>query len=462
MLFAPRRLLAAAVVSALSLTGCVAEPPGETEAYPQGIIGGTTTSCVPSAGLISLYTPNGTLVPRTCSGVLVAPDLVMTAAHCAVLANVGGPDPSTVTFGGRTSTVSAAYVHPQYDGCVPGNAAHQAERSQNDVAFLRLATPVRRVIPARIGNLPAAGTEVRIVGNGATAAGGGVLDRRLGTFMLDAADSTGLLRMHGVDAGVCPGDSGAPVLVGGDCSGREPPTVVGVVSAGTWDGTACTTGSNLYAASATTGPGTLDFAADVVAGRAMPSDLTPPRNCCDPDNPPDCAEDPSIPPACGTFVCMTCSPGHRECLDYRLTDRCVGRVAPPPEICANGLDDDCDAATPDACDPCAGSADPCCGSADPCCGSADPCCGSADPCCGSSDPSCGTACEGVSCAAECSVVCCGDSCVSDADCGEGDSCVGCRCEHTEVLILDPCTTTADCAPGETCWMGGCRGAGEIS
>jgi V8-like Glu-specific endopeptidase len=105
-----------------------------------------------------------------CTGTLVAPDLVLTAAHCLHDRATGARiDPAKIEFmagwrNGRAAayrTVRRAVVHPDYrfDGEVT------ADRVRNDVALLELHHPIRntRVTPFETDRRPRKGQHIGVV-----------------------------------------------------------------------------------------------------------------------------------------------------------------------------------------------------------------------------------------------------------------------------------------------------------
>ncbi|MFB9148643.1 trypsin-like serine peptidase [Roseovarius ramblicola] len=105
-----------------------------------------------------------------CTGALVAPDLVLTAAHCLHDRATGKRiDPARIEFkagwrNGRAAayrTVSRAVLHPDYrfDGDVT------ADRVRNDVALLELHHPIRntRVTPFETDRRPRKGQRIGVV-----------------------------------------------------------------------------------------------------------------------------------------------------------------------------------------------------------------------------------------------------------------------------------------------------------
>jgi hypothetical protein len=152
-----------------------------------------------------------------CTGVAIAPDLILTAAHCVL----PGAEYKLVELTADKKpmpkdTVSVAR-HPQFN-----LATMVAHRVTADVALIKLATPVS-VTPARL--LPprprvAVGESFVVRGYGVSTRGDGKSAATLREAGLIATGQPGNLQLRLIDPatggaadglGACTGDSGAPV-----------------------------------------------------------------------------------------------------------------------------------------------------------------------------------------------------------------------------------------------------------
>ncbi len=169
-----------------------------------------------------------------CSGALIAPDIVLSAAHCTT------PDATykIVAYDAKRQPtlldVRRVALHPQFNA--QGIAAHRASA---DVALLQLAAPM----PGAIAPVPlgapiqpiTTGASFTVAGIGVTRRGDGKSGGTVRSAALVATGRPGTLQIRLVDPatnntreglGACTGDSGAPVFEAQN--GRS--VVVGVVS----------------------------------------------------------------------------------------------------------------------------------------------------------------------------------------------------------------------------------------
>jgi len=194
-------------------------------AGPAGAVTGGREAPEAAASAVMVLTSSGGL----CTGVVVAPDAVLTAGHC-----VAGVAENRIHYRDAAGApvlleVAARSVHPGYEP-----DAIRARARSVDLALLRARAPLpARFVPATMsGAMPRAGADLVLGGYGAVR-----LDdprstgrfRRVGLPVVEPYGPSRLLVwLRGRRAGGCQGDSGGPV------SGAD-----GVLALAAWVKDAC-------------------------------------------------------------------------------------------------------------------------------------------------------------------------------------------------------------------------------
>lgn len=188
------------------------------------IVGGASAPADVAAHTVMIVSTRG----ASCTGTVLAPDLLLTAAHC-----VGPKADYAVALVGNGPV---ALIPVLRIGLHPGFSAEQfrTRRPTPDLALVKLAEPLpARFTPARLSgdaSLPAKGTRFLLAGFGMTSDGA---EKTAGTLRAVEAASIGstggiMLRLSAEPgpAGACTGDSGGPAFANGVVAG-----VIGWVTA---------------------------------------------------------------------------------------------------------------------------------------------------------------------------------------------------------------------------------------
>ncbi|RSD20158.1 S1 family peptidase [Amycolatopsis eburnea] len=205
-----RALLAAAVLTITSAPTAWAVAHGSD--VPPGQFG-----FVAKLSMTKIPRPDGSTYSSYCTGALVAPGWVLTTGHCfhdAHRNRVSGkvPYPTTVTLG---------LVDEATESGVARKATEVLQAKENDVALIRLDTPVTTVPPLAVNRtVPKVGRQLTLAGWGSLTGTNPVPAQRLqqGTVAVAKVDPT-TLGVRGaapeITTSACTYDSGAPYFADG-------------------------------------------------------------------------------------------------------------------------------------------------------------------------------------------------------------------------------------------------------
>ncbi len=229
-------LLLALALASLAAAGCVDAPAAdgsdELATTTGAIVNGATSW---SADVVSISAGQGLAVgaimdasgwggaTNICTGTLISPTVVLTAAHCVVTSPWGSLGPNQVRFNvgadalapSSSHAVSEVHVHPDYE--------YWSSDASSDVAIFVLAQPAAALepgietVPVNCGPLLGGdflGRRLQTVGYGATDLQGNASNSLQYWAEQDVAslsDFDFVIDGYG-EQGVCYGDSGGPAL----------------------------------------------------------------------------------------------------------------------------------------------------------------------------------------------------------------------------------------------------------
>jgi len=171
-----RRFVSNGAVAGIAIvfTGCSPPDPDNLEVRTQAISNGQMETNYPAVGCLQ-----DTINNRICSGTLIAPNLVLSAKHCAPMDTFNTGDFCSTTTGPQVPNVRTIDYAIKYVAGEDPVVWTDPDLYPNDLAIYHLSSPIYNVRPLQVNALgyPGDGTNCVAVGYGLDGVGGSATKR---------------------------------------------------------------------------------------------------------------------------------------------------------------------------------------------------------------------------------------------------------------------------------------------